>query len=95
MRSIHRQDKQLLNQDYHFNKVNYLNFQSEKPCDGGCNDMEEDIANEEENHNEIFEHIEEEDTSNTCDIDYFVHDNDAEESDSLMPERCVATVIVR
>ena len=37
----------------------------------------------------------EEDTANTCDIDYFVHDNDAEESDSLIPERYVATVIVR
>ena len=35
------------------------------------------------------------DAANTCDIDYFVHDNDAEESDSLIPERYVATVIVR
>ena len=57
--------------------MTYLYFQSADPCDGVCNDMEEDIANEEESHNEIFEHIDEEETSNTADSNIIVIDEDA------------------
>ena len=60
--------------------MTYLNFQPEEPCDGVCDDMEEDIANDEVNHNEIFE-----ETSNTANSNIIVIDEDAQ-SEYRKPE---------
>ena len=40
--------------------------------------MDEDISNEEDDHNEVFEHIDEEDTSNTADSNIIVIDEDTQ-----------------
>ena len=40
--------------------------------------MDEDIANEEDNDNEAFEHMDEEETSNTADSNIIVIDEDAQ-----------------
>ena len=53
-------------------------MQADEPCDGTCNDMDEDIASEEDDHNEAFEHVVEDDNANTVDNNIIVIDEDTQ-----------------
>ena len=46
--------------------------------DGTCDDMDEDIPSQEDDHNEAFEHIVEDDNANTVDSNIIVIDEDAQ-----------------
>ena len=53
-------------------------MQPDEPCDGTCDDMDEDIPSQEDDHNEAFEHIVEDDNANTVDSNIIVIDEDAQ-----------------
>ena len=53
-------------------------MQPDEPCDGTCDDMDEDISSQEDDHNEAFEHIFEDDNANTVDSNIIVIDEDAQ-----------------
>ena len=53
-------------------------MQPDEVCDGACDDMDEDIESQEGDHNEAFEHIVEEDNTNTVDSNIIVIDEDAQ-----------------
>ena len=53
-------------------------MQPDEPCDGTCNDMDEDITSQEDDHNEAFEHIAEDDNAKTVDSNIIVIDEDAQ-----------------
>ena len=53
-------------------------MQPDDPCDGTCDDMGEDIASQEDDHNEAFEHMVEDDNTKTVDSNIIVIDEDAQ-----------------
>ena len=53
-------------------------MQPDEPCDGTCNDLDEDIASQEDDHNEAFEHSIEDNNANTEDSNIIVIDEDAQ-----------------
>ena len=53
-------------------------MQADEPCDGTCDDMDEDIESQEDDHNEAFEHMVEDDNANTVDSNIIEIDEDAQ-----------------
>ena len=69
------------------------NFQADDACDGDCNDMDEDITNEEEDESETFRTADEEENPNSGDSNIIVIDEDAQ-SDSKDSEKPEATDMI-
>ena len=53
-------------------------MQPDEPCDGTCNDLDEDIASQEDDHNEAFEQMVDDDNANMVDNNIIVIDEDAQ-----------------
>ena len=53
-------------------------MQPDEPCDGTCDDMDEDIPSQEDDHNEAFEQMVDDDNANMVDNNIIVIDEDAQ-----------------
>ena len=69
-------------------------MQPDEPCDGTCNDLDEDIASQEDDHNEAFEQMVEDNNANTVDNNIIVIDEDAQSDYSNKNSAATDTIYI-
>eukprot|EP00090_Calanus_glacialis_P007915 TRINITY_DN16309_c0_g1_i3.p1 TRINITY_DN16309_c0_g1~~TRINITY_DN16309_c0_g1_i3.p1 ORF type:complete len:221 (-),score=61.10 TRINITY_DN16309_c0_g1_i3:63-671(-) len=68
--------------------------QPDEPCDGTCNDLDEDIASQEDDHNEAFEQMVDDDNANMVDNNIIVIDEDAQSDYSNKNPEATDTIYI-